>query len=184
MPSALGDSSCMGGGVSVEGYLIWGSGWDLVMSSIVEVVWGQGEGTHAGLCVIAGEPLVSTPAPVVPLKFSLPHMAVCFGAGGQLVLVCPHRPAEGQLAHVELHSLEVCLSLAPQTALSPLAGVSPFSPRDANTVCHPSSPLSSLPLPCCHLISSPHGLLRLHHASLCLGIGFSLWALHPTPSAP
>uniref|UniRef100_A0A8B9M6K8 Protein transport protein Sec16B n=1 Tax=Accipiter nisus TaxID=211598 RepID=A0A8B9M6K8_9AVES len=50
----------------------------------------------------AGGPLVSTPDPVVPLKFSLPHMAVCFGAGGQLVLVCPHCPAEGQLAHVEL----------------------------------------------------------------------------------
>ncbi|NWX13967.1 SC16B protein, partial [Aegotheles bennettii] len=57
----------------------------------------------------AGGLLVSTPTPVAPLKFSLPHMAVCFGAGGQLVLVCPHRPAEGQLAHVELHSLEVIL---------------------------------------------------------------------------
>ncbi|XP_075013179.1 protein transport protein Sec16B [Calonectris borealis] len=57
----------------------------------------------------AGWPLVSTPAPVVPFKFSLPHVAMCFGAGGQLVLVCPHRPAEGQLAHVELHSLEVIL---------------------------------------------------------------------------
>ncbi|NXI51144.1 SC16B protein, partial [Chloroceryle aenea] len=57
----------------------------------------------------AGEPSVSTPAPVVPHKFLLPHMAVCFGAGGQLALVCPHRPAEGQLACVELHSLEVIL---------------------------------------------------------------------------
>ncbi|XP_032851442.2 protein transport protein Sec16B [Tyto alba] len=57
----------------------------------------------------AGGPLVSTPAPVGPLKFSLPHVAVCFGAGGQLVLVCPRHPAEGQLAHVELHSLEVIL---------------------------------------------------------------------------
>ncbi|NXL41579.1 SC16B protein, partial [Podilymbus podiceps] len=56
-----------------------------------------------------GEPLVSTPAPAVPHKFSLPHVVVCFGAGGQLVLVCPHHPAEGQLAHVELHSLEVIL---------------------------------------------------------------------------
>ncbi|XP_069719180.1 protein transport protein Sec16B [Phaenicophaeus curvirostris] len=54
-------------------------------------------------------PSVSTPAPVVPHKFPLPHVALCFGAGGQLVLVCPHRPAEGQLAHVELHSLEVIL---------------------------------------------------------------------------
>ncbi|NWY49605.1 SC16B protein, partial [Chionis minor] len=57
----------------------------------------------------AGGPLASSPAPVKPLKFSLPHVPVCFGAGGQLVLVCPHRPAEGQLAHVELHSLEVVL---------------------------------------------------------------------------
>ncbi|KAM6080857.1 protein transport protein Sec16B-like [Theristicus caerulescens] len=57
----------------------------------------------------AGGPLVSTPSPAVPLKFSLPHMAVCFGARGQLVLVCPHRPAEGQLALIELHSLEVIL---------------------------------------------------------------------------
>ncbi|NXF32758.1 SC16B protein, partial [Nyctibius bracteatus] len=57
----------------------------------------------------AGGPLESSPAPVVPLKFSLPHVAVCFGAGGQLVLVCPYRPAEGQLAYVKLHSLEVIL---------------------------------------------------------------------------
>ncbi|KFZ52168.1 Protein transport protein Sec16B, partial [Antrostomus carolinensis] len=57
----------------------------------------------------AGGPLVSTPAPVVPLKFPLPHTAVCFGAGGQLVLVCPQCPADGWLAHVELHSLEVIL---------------------------------------------------------------------------
>ncbi|KFQ40138.1 Protein transport protein Sec16B, partial [Mesitornis unicolor] len=57
----------------------------------------------------AGGPLVSTPALEVPHKFLLPHVAVCFGAGGQLVLVCPHRPAEGQLAHVELHSLKVIL---------------------------------------------------------------------------
>ncbi|NWR81476.1 SC16B protein, partial [Centropus unirufus] len=54
-------------------------------------------------------PTVSTPAPMVPLKFPLPHVVVCFAAGGQLVLVSPHRPAEGQLAHVELHSLEVIL---------------------------------------------------------------------------
>uniref|UniRef100_A0A8C6NET2 Protein transport protein sec16 n=1 Tax=Melopsittacus undulatus TaxID=13146 RepID=A0A8C6NET2_MELUD len=58
----------------------------------------------------AGEvPLVSTPATVVPLKFSVPHTVVCFGAGGQLVMVCPHHPAKGQLAFVELHSLEVVL---------------------------------------------------------------------------
>uniref|UniRef100_A0A8V5FT82 Protein transport protein sec16 n=1 Tax=Melopsittacus undulatus TaxID=13146 RepID=A0A8V5FT82_MELUD len=57
----------------------------------------------------AGRPLVSTPATVVPLKFSVPHTVVCFGAGGQLVMVCPHHPAKGQLAFVELHSLEVVL---------------------------------------------------------------------------
>ncbi|GAB0192745.1 protein transport protein Sec16B [Grus japonensis] len=55
----------------------------------------------------AGGPSVSTPA--VPHKFPLPHVVVCFGAGGQLVLVCPHHPAEEQLAHVEIHSLEVIL---------------------------------------------------------------------------
>ena len=147
MLSALGVSSCIAG--SVEGYLSWGArlGPGHVLYS---VVWGQGEGTHGGLCVVAGGPLVSTP--VVPLKFSLPHMVVCFGAGGQLVLVCPHRPAEGQLAQVELHSLEVCHSPAPQTAFGPLAGVAPFALRDANTVHHPNSLLISLPVPCCHLI--------------------------------
>ncbi|XP_047929364.2 protein transport protein Sec16B isoform X1 [Anser cygnoides] len=46
---------------------------------------------------------------LAPPKFSLPHRAVCFGAGGQLVLVCPHSPAEGQRPLVKLHSLEVIL---------------------------------------------------------------------------
>ncbi|NXP44945.1 SC16B protein, partial [Heliornis fulica] len=54
-------------------------------------------------------PLVSTPALVVPHKFLVPHVVVCFGAGGQLVLVCPNRPVEGQPAHVEIHSLEAIL---------------------------------------------------------------------------
>ncbi|KFU87381.1 Protein transport protein Sec16B, partial [Chaetura pelagica] len=57
----------------------------------------------------AGGPLVSSPAQLVPLKFSLPHVAICFGAGGQLVLVCPHHPAEGQLAQAEIHSMEIIL---------------------------------------------------------------------------
>ncbi|NXX47643.1 SC16B protein, partial [Tricholaema leucomelas] len=57
----------------------------------------------------AGGPSVSPLAPVVPPKFWRPHVAVCFGAGGQLVLVCPHQPAEGQPAYVELHSLEARL---------------------------------------------------------------------------
>uniref|UniRef100_A0A8D2MLX9 Protein transport protein sec16 n=1 Tax=Zonotrichia albicollis TaxID=44394 RepID=A0A8D2MLX9_ZONAL len=37
------------------------------------------------------------------------HTALCFGAGGHLVLVCPHHPAERQLPRVELHSLEAIL---------------------------------------------------------------------------
>lgn len=180
--SALGDSSCMVG-ISRGLLQLRGPGWDLVTSSIVEAVWGQDKGTHGGLCVVAGGPLVSTPDPVVPLKFSLPHMAVCFGAGGQLVLVCPHCPAEGQLAHVELHSLEVCHSPAPQTALGPLAGVAPFALRDANAVHHPNSCLSRFPIPCRHLISSQHGPVSLDRASPCLGIASSLWAPHPAPSA-
>ncbi|NXT27289.1 SC16B protein, partial [Syrrhaptes paradoxus] len=57
----------------------------------------------------AGRPWVPTPSLVVPLKFSVPHVVVCFGASGQLVLVCPHRPAAGQLALVEIHSVEVLL---------------------------------------------------------------------------
>ncbi|NWZ96090.1 SC16B protein, partial [Nesospiza acunhae] len=56
-----------------------------------------------------GEPSVSTPPPAVPLKFPQLHSALCFGAGGHLVLVCPHHPAEGQLPRVELHSLEAIL---------------------------------------------------------------------------
>uniref|UniRef100_A0A8C3TV79 SEC16 homolog B, endoplasmic reticulum export factor n=1 Tax=Catharus ustulatus TaxID=91951 RepID=A0A8C3TV79_CATUS len=51
--------------------------------------------------------LVSSSTPVVPFKFPQLHTALCFGAGGHLVLVCPYCPAEGQLPRVELHSLEV-----------------------------------------------------------------------------
>ncbi|NXO26111.1 SC16B protein, partial [Cisticola juncidis] len=56
-----------------------------------------------------GGPSVSTPTPAAPLKFPQLHTALCFGAGGHLVLVCPHHPAEGQLPRVELHSLEEIL---------------------------------------------------------------------------
>ncbi|NXN86225.1 SC16B protein, partial [Bombycilla garrulus] len=56
-----------------------------------------------------GGPSVSTPTPAVPPKFPQLHTALCFGAGGHLVLVCPHHPAEGQLHHVKLHSLETIL---------------------------------------------------------------------------
>nr|Q6AW68.1 RecName: Full=Protein transport protein Sec16B; AltName: Full=Regucalcin gene promoter region-related protein p117; Short=RGPR-p117; AltName: Full=SEC16 homolog B [Gallus gallus]BAD34968.1 regucalcin gene promotor region related protein [Gallus gallus] len=57
--------------------------------------------------VQGGGPLES--AVMAPHKFLQPHVPVCLGAGGQLVLVCPHRPTEGQLPLVELHSLEVIL---------------------------------------------------------------------------
>ncbi|NWX91761.1 SC16B protein, partial [Nothoprocta pentlandii] len=56
--------------------------------------------------VPAGRASASTPVPPAPQKFPLPHTPVCFGAGGQLVLACPHSTAAGQLAPVELHSLE------------------------------------------------------------------------------
>ncbi|NXO36579.1 SC16B protein, partial [Locustella ochotensis] len=56
-----------------------------------------------------GGPSVSSPTPAVPLKFPQLHTALCFGAGGHLVLACPHHPAGGQLPRVELHSLEAIL---------------------------------------------------------------------------
>lgn len=102
------------------------------------------------MCIVAGRPSVSTPTSEVPHKFLLPHVVVCFGAGGQLVLVCPHQPAKGQLARVELHSLEVR-----QTMLGSLPAAAPSAPSDANTICHPNSLLSHLPVPGCCLISSP-----------------------------
>ncbi|KAM8930605.1 protein transport protein Sec16B [Pelodytes ibericus] len=55
------------------------------------------------------EPSECTPQPTAPLKFSLPHVPVCFGARGQLVRVCPNFPDEGQPALVEIHSMEVLL---------------------------------------------------------------------------
>ena len=51
---------------------------------------------------------------MTPPKYLLPHVRVCFGATGQLVTVLPTRPAEGQPATVEIHSLESLLSDNPQ----------------------------------------------------------------------
>ncbi|XP_053549274.1 protein transport protein Sec16B isoform X2 [Bombina bombina] len=56
------------------------------------------------------EASVCTPQPTTPMKFSLPHVSVCFGARGHLVRVCPNFPADGQPAIVEIHSLEVILN--------------------------------------------------------------------------
>ncbi|XP_056387960.1 protein transport protein Sec16B isoform X2 [Hyla sarda] len=53
--------------------------------------------------------LEQTPQPTAPMKFSLPHVTVCFGARGQLIRVRPSFPDEGQLALVEIHSIEVLL---------------------------------------------------------------------------
>ncbi|XP_017335824.1 protein transport protein Sec16B isoform X1 [Ictalurus punctatus] len=47
---------------------------------------------------------------VVPLKFSVPHVALSFGPAGQLVRVTPALPSHGEPAQVEFHSLEVILS--------------------------------------------------------------------------
>ncbi|XP_053105696.1 protein transport protein Sec16B isoform X3 [Hemicordylus capensis] len=57
----------------------------------------------------AAEDLPARPHPVASQKFSLPHVPVCFGAGGKLIRGCPNYPAEGQPALVEIHSLEVIL---------------------------------------------------------------------------
>ncbi|NXD15267.1 SC16B protein, partial [Nothocercus nigrocapillus] len=54
-------------------------------------------------------PAASAAAPPAPQKFPLPHVPVCFGAGGQLALARPPLAAAGQLARVELRSLEVIL---------------------------------------------------------------------------
>ncbi|XP_063795788.1 protein transport protein Sec16B isoform X2 [Pseudophryne corroboree] len=58
---------------------------------------------------LQNETLERTPQPTAPMKFSLPHVTVCFGARGQLVRVCPNFPDEGQPALVEIHSIEVLL---------------------------------------------------------------------------
>uniref|UniRef100_F6UC90 Protein transport protein Sec16B n=1 Tax=Monodelphis domestica TaxID=13616 RepID=F6UC90_MONDO len=55
-------------------------------------------------------PVQTTVGPVDPMKFFIPHTPVCFGPGGQLILVCPNYPADGQTALVEVHSLEVLLN--------------------------------------------------------------------------
>ncbi|XP_066480629.1 protein transport protein Sec16B [Tiliqua scincoides] len=56
--------------------------------------------------ILAVEDFSATYHPVAPQKFSVPHVPVCFGAGGKLVRGCPSYPAEGQLSLVEIHSLE------------------------------------------------------------------------------
>jgi len=45
-----------------------------------------------------------------PEKFMIPHMRACFGPNGQIVKVMPNRPAEGQPATVEIHSVREMLA--------------------------------------------------------------------------
>ncbi|KAG8517317.1 Protein transport protein Sec16B, partial [Galemys pyrenaicus] len=52
----------------------------------------------------------STSSPKAPMKFYIPHVPVSFGPGGQLVRVGPSSPCDGQIALVELHSMEVILN--------------------------------------------------------------------------
>ncbi|KAM4860743.1 protein transport protein Sec16B [Thomomys bottae] len=53
---------------------------------------------------------ISAAEPKALLKFYVPHVAVSFGPGGQLVCVSPNNPLDGQTAIVELHSMEVILN--------------------------------------------------------------------------
>lgn len=66
--------------------------------------------------------MLMQPAPesksVVPLKFSVPHVALSFGPAGQLVRVTPALPSHGEPAQVELHSLEVHVSAITEAALN------------------------------------------------------------------
>ncbi|XP_062990195.1 protein transport protein Sec16B isoform X2 [Elgaria multicarinata webbii] len=100
---------------------------------------------------IQAEDTLAASHPVAPQKFSLPHVPVCFGAGGQLVRGCPNYPAEGQPALVEIHSLEVILhDTAEQEAMRVFPGpliredlhkvdVMTFCQRRAATGCDPAS---------------------------------------------
>ncbi|XP_012501978.1 PREDICTED: protein transport protein Sec16B [Propithecus coquereli] len=53
---------------------------------------------------------VSAAGPKAPMKFYVPHVPVSFGAGGQLVCVVPSSPADGQVALVDLRSVEIILN--------------------------------------------------------------------------
>ncbi|XP_043820638.1 protein transport protein Sec16B isoform X2 [Dromiciops gliroides] len=85
--------------------------------------------------------------PVDPMKFFIPHTPVCFGPGGQLILVCPNHPAHGQAALVEVHSLEVFLNdTAEQEELRAFSG--PLIREDVHKVdvmlfCQQKAALSS-----------------------------------------
>ncbi|XP_062961984.1 protein transport protein Sec16B [Cynocephalus volans] len=57
-----------------------------------------------------GQADVSAAGPKAPMKFYVPHVSVSFGPGGQLVCVCPSSPTDGQIALIELHSMEVILN--------------------------------------------------------------------------
>lgn len=52
---------------------------------------------------------------MTPAKYTIPHMCVRFGPGGQLVKVMPNRPADGQPATVEIHEVNEMLQENPET---------------------------------------------------------------------
>ncbi|XP_072908416.1 protein transport protein Sec16A isoform X7 [Hemitrygon akajei] len=54
------------------------------------------------------------PRPVTPEKYTVPHLCVRFGPGGQLLKVLGNLPSEGQPALVEIHSLETILQQMPE----------------------------------------------------------------------
>ncbi|XP_025111637.1 uncharacterized protein LOC112574654 isoform X3 [Pomacea canaliculata] len=51
---------------------------------------------------------------MTPPKYLLPHMRTCFGPNGQLVIVQPNRPTEGQPAVVEIHEVTTILQNDPE----------------------------------------------------------------------
>ena len=46
---------------------------------------------------------------MTPVKFSIPHLKVCFGPAGQMIKVLPNRPQDGQPARVEIEELDPLL---------------------------------------------------------------------------
>ncbi|XP_033732469.1 LOW QUALITY PROTEIN: uncharacterized protein LOC117321945 [Pecten maximus] len=49
------------------------------------------------------------PGRITPKKYTIPHMRVCFGPGGQMVKVLPNNPKYGQPATVEIHEVDELL---------------------------------------------------------------------------
>ena len=48
-------------------------------------------------------------ARMTPVKFSIPHLKVCFGPAGQMIKLLPNRPQDGQPARVEIEDVDINL---------------------------------------------------------------------------